>query len=119
MWLDLAIIAACASPLAAALLLLNRRDRRRTAVLNAIGLEVAALDHHPALAGSVAVWVDVGVVGRPRVTLDMSPWQEQHVWPVIERFARVVPDGTSVRVIRAATAERAWASISMKVLSAR
>ena len=53
------------------------------------------------------------------MTLDMSPWQEQHVWPVIERFARVVPDGTSVRVIRVATAERAWASISMKVLSAR
>jgi hypothetical protein len=61
MWLDLAIIAACASPLAAALLLLNRRDRRRTAVLNAIGLEVAALDITPPLpaawpSGSMSAW---------------------------------------------------------------
>src|SRR5262245_30284189 len=115
MCLDLAIIATCASPLAAVLLLLNRRDRRRMVVWNAIGPEVAALDRHPALAGSVAVWVDVGLAGRARVTLDMSPWQEQHVWPLIARFARVVPDGTRVRVLRVATPERAWAGISMEI----
>ena len=119
MWLDLAIIAACASPAAGVLVLLNRRDRRRSAVLNAIGPEVAALDRHAALGGSVAVSVDVGLVGRARVTLDMSPWQEQHVWPVIDRFARAVPDGTRIRVLRAATAERGWAAISMEALSAR
>jgi hypothetical protein len=117
MWL--VIVTLSATPLALVLWRLNRRDRRREAVWNAIGPEVAALDRHPALAGSVAVRVDMGLAGRARVTLDMSPFETPHVWPVIARFARAVPARTRVRVIRAASAERGWAAISMEALSAR
>jgi len=59
-----AVIAICASPLVLVLWLLNRRDRRRTALWNAIGPAVRLIDRHPDLAGAVAVWVEVGLGWR-------------------------------------------------------
>ena len=119
MWLDLAVIAGTAGPVIVVLWLLNRRDRRQAALETAIVSAVAAVDRHPELAGNVAIWVDVGLWRRARVTLDMRLCEACHAWPMVERFVPLVPPRTTLRVLTTKPAGRAPASITVVALTAR
>ena len=114
-----AVIAICASPLVLVLWLLNRRDRRRTALWNAIGPAVRLIDRHPDLAGAVAVWVEVGLGWRARVTLDVCHAEGRHVWALVERLTARLPPRASLRVITASRAVRPPTAVSVAALGAR
>lgn len=83
LWLGLAL-----SPVLVPVLLLNRRDRKESALLGALSDQLSA----PDLRGRIAVRVRGALLGRAGVVaLDMRDCSRDEVWEVMTRLSRSLP----------------------------
>jgi hypothetical protein len=90
------VMAAGVGPVATAILLLNRRDRRAAALM---GLVTGALPP-VAVRSDLAIAVRSGLVGPwSTVTVDMRMSTPEDVWDAIGRLRRVLPRHVALRVV--------------------